>query len=95
MYVYITYTEFPSDGGWTVIGGTSFASPLATGIFAAAGLVGVDPSYPYAHASDFYDVTSGNDGTCKSTILCQAGVGVDGPTGVGTPNGTKLAASGS
>jgi subtilase family serine protease len=90
MYIYNTYTEFPSDGGWTVIGGTSFASPLVTAIFAASGLVGVDPSYPYAHAADFYDVTSGSDGTCKSQILCHAEKGFDGPTGLGTPNGALL-----
>ena len=34
------------------------------------------------------DVTSGNNGTCSPTLLCTAAAGWDGPTGLGTPNGT-------
>jgi len=32
-------------------------------------------------------VTSGSNGTC-ATIMCNGATGYDGPTGVGTPNGT-------
>ena len=38
------------------------------------------------HARDFFDVTTGKNGTC-GTLLCNAGAGWDGPTGIGTPNG--------
>lgn len=45
-------------------------------------------SYPYAHTSALNDVTSGSNGTCSPSYLCTAGTGYDGPTGLGTPNGT-------
>ena len=35
-----------------------------------------------------FDVTSGSNGSCNSSYLCTAGLGYDGPTGLGTPNGT-------
>jgi hypothetical protein len=39
-----------------------------------------------SYASDFYDVTSGNNGSCSVADLCTAGLGWDGPTGLGTPD---------
>jgi hypothetical protein len=33
-------------------------------------------------------VTSGSNGSCGGSYLCTAGSGYDGPTGLGTPNGT-------
>ena len=33
------------------------------------------------------DVVSGSNGSCGGTYFCTAGVGYDGPTGLGTPNG--------
>jgi hypothetical protein len=33
-------------------------------------------------------VTSGSNGTCSPAHLCTAGAGYDGPTGLGTPDGT-------
>ncbi|HEX9034496.1 MAG TPA: ricin-type beta-trefoil lectin domain protein, partial [Streptosporangiaceae bacterium] len=46
--------------------------------------------YPYRHARDFYDVTSVNNGKCEyfRSYLCNGKPGYDGPTGLGTPNGT-------
>ncbi|MEU4347277.1 putative Ig domain-containing protein [Streptomyces sp. NPDC023838] len=76
-------------GGWNVYGGTSASSPIIAGVYALAGTpaAGSYPaSYPYAHASSLYDVTSGANGSC-ATYLCKAGAGYDGPTGLGTPNG--------
>ncbi|MFF1476430.1 putative Ig domain-containing protein [Streptomyces sp. NPDC058301] len=75
--------------GWNVYGGTSASSPIIAGVYALAGTpaAGSYPaSYPYAHASSLYDVTSGANGSC-GTYLCKAGAGYDGPTGLGTPNG--------
>jgi subtilase family serine protease len=94
--IYITYVDPDTKAddyipaGWNVFGGTSLASPVTAAIFAATGLAGVDPSYVYENEADFNDVTSGSNGTCKSQILCVARVGYDGPTGVGTPNGSKI-----
>ena len=46
-------------------------------------------SYPYADPSALNDVTSGANGSCPAhPFLCHAKVGYDGPTGLGTPNGT-------
>jgi hypothetical protein len=47
-------------------------------------------SYPYSHTSSLNDVTSGSNSSsgCSLTYLCTARSGYDGPTGLGTPNGT-------
>ncbi len=84
--VYDTYQA----GGWQVYGGTSASSPIVAATYALAGTPtsGTYPSsYPYAHTSALYDITSGNNGSCGSSYLCTAKVGYDGPTGFGTPNG--------
>ena len=81
------------NGGWEVVGGTSASSPLIAAIFTLLNLNAADDSYPYAHTTAFFDVTSGTNGSCGGTYLCKAGVGYDGPTGVGTPNGAVLAGS--
>jgi hypothetical protein len=80
------------SGAWQVYGGTSVASPLVAAIFTLLDLNGQTPQFAWTHTSDFYDVTSGKNGSC-GTIECTAGVGYDGPTGWGTPNGAALAGS--
>lgn len=45
-------------------------------------------SYSYNHTSSLFDVTSGSNGSCGGSYLCTGGVGYDGPTSNGTPNGT-------
>jgi subtilase family serine protease len=74
-------------GGWLVFGGTSVSSPIIASVHALAG-GSYAPSDPYAHTSALHDVTSGSNGTCGGSYLCTAGAGYDGPTGLGTPNGT-------
>jgi hypothetical protein len=82
-----------SPTGWGVWGGTSVASPIVAAEFAlAGGAHGV--SYPaatlYAHAGEadaLYDVVSGSNGSCAGTTACQAVVGFDGPSGLGSPIG--------
>ena len=84
--IYDTYDR----SGWLEVGGTSVSSPIIASVFAFAGKPkkGTYPSsYPYAHTSDLYDVTSGSDGTCSPAYLCTGEVGYDGPTGLGTPDG--------
>jgi subtilase family serine protease len=83
--VYDTY----NTSGWLVFGGTSVASPIVASVYALAGNSVEYGSFPYGHASSLFDVTSGANGSCGSYLyLCTAGVGYDGPTGLGTPNGT-------
>jgi hypothetical protein len=52
-------------------------------------LTGYPASYTYAHTASLHDVTSGSNGTCSTTQWCNARSGWDGPTGLGTPNGTS------
>jgi subtilase family serine protease len=79
-------------GGWAVFGGTSVSSPIIASVYALAGTPGAadtPASYPYAHPGNLRDVTSGSNGSCrKAPYLCTAGPGYDGPTGLGTPQGT-------
>ena len=73
--------------GWMVFGGTSVSAPLTAAIY---GLNGGNVTYgsdPYSHASSLYDVTQGSNGSCGGSYFCTAGLGYDGPTGLGTPNG--------
>ncbi|MCW2946748.1 MAG: serine protease [Actinoallomurus sp.] len=76
--------------GWAAVGGTSASSPIIASVYALAGNTGSTTygSYPYTHASALFDVTSGSNGSCGGSYLCTAGSGYDGPTGLGTPNGT-------
>src|SRR5215471_8360323 len=82
---------FGTGGTFFVFGGTSVASPIIASVFALAGspTAGTFPnSYPYTHRSSLFDVTSGSNSRRCRSVLCRAGVGWDGPTGFGTPNGT-------
>jgi len=84
------------SGGWVVYGGTSAASPIIGAMYALAGNgTTTDPmnSYPYTHPGALNDIVSGSNGTCTPAYFCNAGVGYDGPTGLGTPN-TAAAFSG-
>jgi subtilase family serine protease len=74
---------------WMVFGGTSVAAPLIGGIYANNGGSATAGSDPYGHTSALFDVSGGSNGTCSPTYLCTAVAGYDGPTGLGTPNGTS------
>jgi subtilase family serine protease len=87
------YDSTPYDGqsGWFQIGGTSLSSPLIAGMYALADGVPVNTnasSTPYSLFSSItsHDITQGNNGIC-GTIMCTAGIGYDGPSGMGSPNG--------
>jgi subtilase family serine protease len=85
--------RYQGRSGWFVVGGTSLSSPLVAGIYALAGGLPANTtgaSGLYGHLGDgsvLHDITTGSDGSC-SAIMCEAGTGYDGPTGVGTPIGT-------
>jgi subtilase family serine protease len=76
--------------GWAQVGGTSLSSPLIASVYALAGNTAATTygSFPYSHTTSLFDVTSGSNGSCSPAYLCTAGSGYDGPTGLGTPNGT-------
>jgi subtilase family serine protease len=74
--------------GWFVVGGTSASAPLIGGVYGLAGNSVSAGSFPYSHTASLFDVVSGSNGSCGGSYLCTAVAGYDGPTGLGTPNGT-------
>ncbi|WP_245795634.1 putative Ig domain-containing protein [Actinacidiphila alni] len=83
--------------GWQVYGGTSASSPIIASVYALAGTPAANTtpaSYPYSHTGSLNDVTSGSNGSCGGSYLCTAKSGYDGPTGLGTPNGTAAFTNG-
>jgi hypothetical protein len=87
--------------GWTVAGGTSVSTPIIAATYALAGIAAGGPgkgltrgtmpaSYPYLAASGLTPVVGGSNGRCESDrkYLCTAVKGFNGPTGLGTPDGT-------
>jgi subtilase family serine protease len=85
------YDTYGGDPGWEVFGGTSVSSPIIAAVYADAGTPGTSDSpaaYPWAHTANLNDVTSGSNGSCTTSKWCKATTGWDGPTGLGTPNGT-------
>ncbi|WP_327070835.1 peptidase S8 [Kitasatospora sp. NBC_01250] len=91
--VYDDYTPFTgSQQSWLVVGGTSESSPFIAGVYARGGHVAYveGPNTLYAAPSSaFNDVTMGQNAPANAgcTVVCTAGRGWDGPTGLGTPNG--------
>lgn len=88
--------EFDSQDQWAQVIGTSASSPIVAGILTRLGLsvaISKDLGFPYEHIADFTDITVGNDlvGNTCSDDSCTAGPGWDGPSGVGSPDGAKLA----
>jgi subtilase family serine protease len=83
--VYDAYGE----GGWLVFGGTSVAAPVVGGVYALNGTAANFGSNPYAHRTALFDVIGGSNGSCGGSYLCTALSGYDGPTGLGTPNGSS------
>jgi hypothetical protein len=76
-----------NSSAWLVFGGTSVAAPLVAGVYGNNGGSVNYGSNPYGATTALNDVTSGTNGSCGGTYFCTAGVGYDGPTGLGTPNG--------
>src|SRR6266568_3596254 len=85
------YHTFGVRGGpWFKAGGTSVSAPIIAGVYALAGNAGSVRygSFPYSHTGALHDVTSGANGSCGGSYLCTAMRGYDGPSGLGTPNGS-------
>jgi hypothetical protein len=81
-----------SDGGWIAEYGTSLSAPLIAAYYSVTDAAAQNPSWVYQSAPALNDITSGSNGTCPITAsyLCIAGVGYDGPTGVGSISGSAV-----
>ena len=81
-----------AEQGWTLVGGTSASSPLIAGIVAheSESVRALGAQAFYEGLTPLFDVTEGSNGTCtppaSDAYFCTAGVGYDGPTGLGTPD---------
>jgi subtilase family serine protease len=92
----------PCSTGWYDLGGTSLATPEWAGLLGIAaqvkgsGLGLINPALysiandPAKYASDFFDVTVGNNQANKDIPGYRATPGWDATTGLGTPNAAKL-----
>ena len=81
------FAAYDALDGWYVVGGTSLASPIVASLYAIAGN-NIDAYSFTRNALDdslLADVTSGSTTGCDGTVLCTAGKGWDGATGIGTP----------
>jgi hypothetical protein len=85
------------EAGWTLVAGTSVASPLVAGMMALTdaytrSFPGAEALYEEAAQNGtgvLDNVASGSNGSC-GTYLCEAGPGYNGPTGLGSPYGAPL-----
>jgi subtilase family serine protease len=90
--------EYDSYGnpGWIQECGTSAASPLNAGVFALSGKASDrDAARKFWNRTKrhLHYITSGSNGSCSGSYLCQAGTkqygNYSGPAGWGTPNGIQ------
>lgn len=85
----VYYPTNKSSSTWAQVGGTSESSPIIASVYALSGNTAGDANaLPYADPGALNDVTGGSNGTCTPAQWCTARTGWDGPTGLGTPNGT-------
>ena len=77
------------NGGWFVEGGTSLATPLIAAFEALTGVSGTTAQWAYTDSGLLNDPTTGSSGNCAASIsyICTAGLGYDGPTGIGSISG--------
>lgn len=94
------------DGTWELVAGTSVASPLVAGIeaHASAHERSLGARMFYEDPGSLFDITqgfdwnpideSGSSECAPNEYLCNAEVGYDGPTGLGTPDGVPVESAG-
>ncbi len=86
--------------GWFTVGGTSIATPMIAAVYALAGNAAKQVAAKkiwllkkQERNAALHDISSGSDGSCGGSYLCQAGTNqfhtYSGPAGWGTPNGTQ------
>ncbi|MGY2874045.1 subtilase family serine protease [Marmoricola sp. URHA0025 HA25] len=86
----VYYPSTATTSTWGQFGGTSESAPIIASVYALAG-GGYSNTTPYTQGTsgNLHDITSGfNSRHCPVSQWCKARTGWDGPTGLGTPNGT-------
>ena len=79
------------NGSWLEVGGTSLATPLIAAYYAITSVTNSSPQWAYGNSGALNDVVSGSNGTnCVPSYICTAGIGYDGPTGVGSISGAAV-----
>lgn len=74
--------------GWNIFGGTSAGAPIIAAIYALAANPASGSQSLYRDSGQLFDVVAGGAPVCSPAYLCTAQPGFDGPTGLGTPDGT-------
>jgi subtilase family serine protease len=77
--------------GWVLYGGTSVGAPAIAGMIAVSGKaskMNAAQSLYGLTLGSLTDITSGSNGKCSTTYFCNAGLGYDGPSGLGSLLGT-------
>ncbi len=87
-------TSPKAQKGWFTVGGTSLAAPVIAAVYALSGNLPANTflnSLPYSlgKKTNLHDVVGGSNGDCSPNYLCTGKTKYDGPTGLGTPNGTS------
>jgi PKD repeat protein len=79
-------------GSWSVVGGTSLATPVIAAYYAITATNNATPQWAYTNSGAFNDIVTGSNGSCSHNIayICTAGPGYDGPTGVGSISGDAV-----
>lgn len=87
ILAYITGAGIPG-GPWYAVTGTSVAAPIIAGVIGLAGSAGSgEAAMLYRHAGELRDIRTGFNAPGCHGVICHAGPGYDGPTGLGTPFG--------
>ncbi len=102
---YCTANISEGGTAWGAVEGTSAASPLVAGLLTRLGLavtISNNVGWLYENAASFNDLGSSAypsdpsgasanaQSGCTPSVLCTVGAGWDGPSGLGTPNASKL-----
>ncbi len=99
---YVVRVTTPFGNAWAQYGGTSAAAPLMAAMTAdvdsASAAVGGQPlgfanPFLYAHPGVFHDITVGSNSELGLGLPYPAGAGYDMATGLGSPDGSALAAA--
>ena len=95
--VYYSSPVTPGLNGWYLVGGTSASAPIVAGVEAqstgAERAKGAQLFWDQGPAGKLFDPADGRNGSCPSAMeyICDGRVGYDGPTGWGSPGGTRPA----